>query len=186
MPKHAVGRGAQAKLRRGSKRAFFTCVGEAGSAGLGLQTSFLPSHCPPPWGLWCFWGFLFSSSHLSKIQPIPCRKNCRHSSVSGLIKLAEALTDLREEYPRTRSVNPARHAHPSRRPWRFFGMGCAWLRAAGGGCLRQGFDFRCARWCCHRQIGSGERCFPISPGKYYEKEVRLSFVFSIYKVIRYT
>src|SRR3954470_20364081 len=114
---------------------------------IGIAKSFiLLSHCPPPWGLWCFWGFLFSSSHLSKIQPIPCRKNCRHSSVSGLIKLAEALTDLREEYHRTRSVNPARHAHPSRRPWRFFGMGCAWLRAAGGGCLRQGFDFRCARW----------------------------------------
>src|SRR3954464_3430807 len=42
----------------------------------------------------------------------------------------------------------------------FFGMGCAWLRAAGGGCLRQGVGFRRARWCGHRQIGSEERPFP--------------------------
>src|SRR4051812_32461216 len=58
MPKHAVGRGAQAKLRRGSKRAFFTCVGEAGSAGSNLEKerSVYRSHCPPPWGLWSFWG----------------------------------------------------------------------------------------------------------------------------------
>ena len=100
---------------------------------------------------------LFWQSPSKKFTPIPCRKNCRHSSVSGLIKLAEALTDLREGYQRTRSVNPARHAHPSRRLWRFFGMGCAWLRAAGGGCLRQGFDFRCARWSAFGQIGSEER-----------------------------
>ena len=125
---------------------------------IGIAKSFiLLSHCPPPWGLWCFWGFLFSGSHLSKIQPIPCRKNCRHSSVSEPTKLAEARTDLRGEYQRTRSVNPARHAHPSLHLRCFFRMGCAWLRAAGGGCLRQGFDFRCARWCCHRQIGSEER-----------------------------
>ena len=39
----------------------------------------------------------------------------------------------------------------------FFGMGCAWLRAAGGGCLRQGFDFRCVRWSAIWQIGSEER-----------------------------
>src|SRR4051794_44320 len=57
MPQHAAGRGAQAKLLRGSKRAFFACVGEAGSAGSFCKSTIgIPSHCPPPWGLWCFWG----------------------------------------------------------------------------------------------------------------------------------
>src|SRR3954465_2001212 len=95
MLRHAVGRGAQAKLRRGSKRAFFTCVGEAGSAGSGLQSHIDPIEpLPPSVGALVFLGFLYSDSHLSKIQPIPCRKNCRHSSVSEPTKLAEALTDL--------------------------------------------------------------------------------------------
>src|SRR3954469_1809187 len=117
----------------------------------------LPSHCPPPWGLWCFWGSYLLVLPPKKNHAIPCRKNCGHSSVSGLTNGAGALTDLWAGYQRTRSVNPARHAHPSRRLRRIFGMACAWLRAAGGGCLRQGFDFRCARRCCHRQIGSEER-----------------------------
>src|SRR3954470_15074050 len=158
MPKHAVGRGAQAKLRRGSKRAFFACVGEAGSAGWELQNSAHPVEpLPPSVGALVILGFLFSGRHLQKVDPVPCRKNYRHSSVTGKTKSEAARTDPRVAYQPTRSVNPARHAHPSRRLWRFLGMACAWLRAAGGGCLRQGFDFRCARWCCHKQIGSEER-----------------------------
>src|SRR5689334_7177736 len=37
VPKHAVRRGGQTKLRRGSKRAFFACVGGEGSAGSELR-----------------------------------------------------------------------------------------------------------------------------------------------------
>src|SRR3954447_636804 len=97
MPQHAVGRGAQAKLRRGSKRAFFTCVGEAGPAGSNLQRNDrVTEPLPPSVGALVFLRFPVSDSHLSKIQPIPCRKNCRHSSVSELTKLAVALSDLGE------------------------------------------------------------------------------------------
>src|SRR3954462_15283915 len=108
MPKHAVGRGAQAKLRRGSKRAFFTCLGEAGSAGSNLQLIDRSTEpLPPSVGALVFLGFLSSGSTSKKNHAIPCRKNCRHSSVSERTKLAEALTDLGEGYQRTRSVNPA-------------------------------------------------------------------------------
>src|SRR3954462_12319519 len=114
MPKHAVGRGAQAKLLRGSKRAFFACVGEAGSAGSLLHRyDRYTEPLPPSVGALVFLGFLSSGSTSKKIHAIPCRKNCWHSSVSELTKLAEALTDLWAGYQRTRSVNPARHAHPS-------------------------------------------------------------------------
>src|SRR3954453_13894950 len=69
MPKHAVGRGAQAKLRRGSKRAFFACVGEAGSAGSQLQSSFDPIEpLPPSVGALVFLGFLSSGSTSKKFS----------------------------------------------------------------------------------------------------------------------
>src|SRR3954451_20507298 len=51
---------------------------------------------PPSVGALVFLGFLSSSSTSKKIQSIPCRKNCRHSSVSGRTELAEVLTDLGE------------------------------------------------------------------------------------------
>src|SRR4051794_37166875 len=75
---------------------------------------------PPSVGALVFLGFLSSGSTSKKIHAIPCRKNCRHSSVSGRTELAEARTDLWAGYQRTRSVNPARHAHPSRHLRCFF------------------------------------------------------------------
>src|SRR3954467_3248570 len=158
MPLHAVGRGAQAKLLRGSKRAFFACVGEAGSAGSICKCTIgIPSHCPPPWGLWCFWG--------SYLLVAPPKKFTRYRAAKT------AGTQVFQDEQNSRKPSPvcgqdtnvlapstplAMLTHPGAFG-AFFGMGCAWLRAAGGGCLRQGFDFRCARWCCHRQIGSEER-----------------------------
>src|SRR3954469_16925099 len=69
MPRHAVGRGAQAKLRRGSKRAFFACVGEAGSAGSELQNLIDPIEpLPPSVGALVFLGFLSSGSTSKKFS----------------------------------------------------------------------------------------------------------------------
>src|SRR3954471_8600868 len=90
------------------------------SGRIGIANRFPVEPLPPSVGALVFLGFLSSGSTSKKIHAIPCRKNCRHSSVSELTKLAVALTDLGAGYQRTRSVNPARHAHPSRRLWRFF------------------------------------------------------------------
>jgi hypothetical protein len=69
MPQHAAGRGAQAKLLRGSKRAFFACVGEAGPAGSNLQSfDRITEPVPPSVGALVFLGFLSSGSTSKKFS----------------------------------------------------------------------------------------------------------------------
>src|SRR3954454_18852683 len=120
MPKHAVRRGAQAKIRRGSKREFFACVGEAGSAGWGLQSIHPTEPLPPSVGALVFLGLtvLRRSPPVKPSATVP-QKTAAHKTFRNDQIRAVTLTDLRGGYQRTRSVNPARHAQPSRRLWRF-------------------------------------------------------------------
>src|SRR3954471_22749778 len=90
MPQHAVGRGAQAKLLRGSKRAFFACVGEAGSAGSNLSEIDRFSEPLPPsvgalvfLGLPVFWLSPLKNSADTVPQKLPALKCFRMNRISG-------------------------------------------------------------------------------------------------------